>query len=317
MKNQHDNSEPSRPTQAQIAAAIDLLGDDRGPIQAAARERLLKWGELAVAMLREGAEADHVRTRARCRAVLRTLEIRDCLRRFSKLRLGRLGRGSAPALLEGAVLLSKMVRTFVPEAAELAARLRRHATELRAELVGRSLPTCARLLAERLHDTLGLQGGRASVLELDCGDGGNLIPLAERYPLARFLGIDPSPRQVAAAQEEAAAVGLLNIEFRAGRAADLGAELGLYDYIIADGVYTLCDAAGRDRLLAVCSDHLAPRGIAFLGLRVYPGWHPDETLAKLMRFQARASASAASREKSSNECVACLCVQAPLARSNS
>ena len=167
MKSQHENSEPSRPTHSQIAAAIDLLGDDRGPIQAAARERLLQWGEFAVALLREGAEADHVRTRARCRAVLRTLEIRGCLRRFSKLRLGRLGRGSAPALLEGAVLLSKMVRTFVPEATELAARLRRHATELRADLVGRSLPTCARLLAERLHDTLGLQGGSASVLELD------------------------------------------------------------------------------------------------------------------------------------------------------
>ncbi len=167
MKSPHGTPESSRPTPAQITAAILLLGDDRGPIQTAARERLLRWGELAVAQLREGGEAEPVRTRARCRALLRTLEIRGCLRRFARLRLGRGGRGSAPALLEGAVLLSKMVRTFVPDALELAARLRRHANELRGEFVGRSLPTRARLLAERLHDALGLQGGDASVLELD------------------------------------------------------------------------------------------------------------------------------------------------------
>ncbi|MEO6594421.1 MAG: transglutaminase family protein, partial [Planctomycetota bacterium] len=149
-----------------------MLGDDRGPIQAEARERLLRWGELAVPQLREGAEAERVRTRARCRAVLRALDVRDCLRRFARLRIGRSARGSAPALLEGAVLLSSMVRTFVPAAAELAARLRREANELRREFAGRSLPTCARLLAERLHDHLGLhglgpEGGVASVLDLD------------------------------------------------------------------------------------------------------------------------------------------------------
>ncbi|HEX5051090.1 MAG TPA: transglutaminase-like domain-containing protein [Planctomycetota bacterium] len=167
MNSPHGVPEPPRPTPAQIAATIVLLGDDRGPIQAEARERLLRWGELAVPQLREGAEAERVRTRARCRAVLRALEVRACLRRFARLRIGRSGRGSAPALLEGAVLLSNMVRTFVPDAAELAARLRRQASELRGQWAGRSLPTCARLLAERLHDQLGLQGGNASVLDLD------------------------------------------------------------------------------------------------------------------------------------------------------
>ncbi len=167
MNQPHGSPEPSSPSPAQIAATIALLGDDRGPVQAAARERLLRWGELAMVQLREGAECEHVRTRARCRALLRTFEVRDCLRRFGRLRIGRGGRGSAPALLEGAVLLSNMVRTFVPEAADLGRRLRQEANSLRREFAGRSLPTCARLLAERLHDQLGLQGGNASVLELD------------------------------------------------------------------------------------------------------------------------------------------------------
>lgn len=159
---------PSRaPTPAQIAATISLLADDRGPVQAAARERLLRWGSLAIVQLQEGAEAESVRMRARCRALLRTLEVRECLRRFAKLRIDRGGRGSAPVLLEGAVLLSNMVRTFVPDAADVARRLRAEAMSLRREFAGRSLPTRARLLAERLHDRLGLQGGDASVLEPD------------------------------------------------------------------------------------------------------------------------------------------------------
>ena len=155
------------PTPAQIAATISLLADDHSPVQVAARERLLRWGDLAIVPLQEGAEADSVRMRARCRAVLRTLEVRKCLRRFAQLRIGRGGRGSPQALVEGAALLSNMVRTFVPDAVEIGGRLRREATNLRRDFAGRSLPVCARRLAQRLHHELGLQGGDASALEPD------------------------------------------------------------------------------------------------------------------------------------------------------
>lgn len=165
--NDSSGSAPLGPTPAQIAATIDLLGDDHAPIVAAARERLLRWGEVAKEPLREGAEAESLRIRARCRSLLRQLEVRDCLHRFGRLRLGRSGRSAAPPLLEGAVLLSKMVRTFVPEAAELTAVLRREAAEVRGGFGGRSLPTCARLLAERLHDRFGLRGHGADDGNLD------------------------------------------------------------------------------------------------------------------------------------------------------
>jgi regulator of sirC expression with transglutaminase-like and TPR domain len=158
--------QPSEPTVTQIAATIAALADDRGPVQDAARRRLLAWGQLAMPQLREGAETDHVRTRTRCRALLRSLEIRGCLGRFARLRLDR-GPGAAPALLDGALLLAQMVRTFVPESRRLAGMLRRQATHLRRECANRSLPTCARLLAERLHDQLGLRGSGDE--ELDVG----------------------------------------------------------------------------------------------------------------------------------------------------
>src|SRR6185437_7616371 len=37
----------------------------------------------------------------------------------------------------------------------------------------------------------------ARVLELGCGFGGNLMPLAELYPRSQFVGLDASSRQIA------------------------------------------------------------------------------------------------------------------------
>ncbi|MCA8949567.1 MAG: transglutaminase family protein [Planctomycetes bacterium] len=163
-----------RPSPQQIATTIALLADDAGVVQASARERLVLWGDAAVAQLETATESDSMLVRLRSRAVLRAIEMRKDLRRFGRLQFERHGRGSAPVLLEGAVLLSRLVRTFVPGSDELGRKLRRHALALKREFSGRSLPTCARLLAERLHDELGLAGvgsgdgeGEASVLELD------------------------------------------------------------------------------------------------------------------------------------------------------
>jgi hypothetical protein len=159
--------QPSEPTFAQIRAMIAVLGDDPGALQESARRRLLTWGEIAVPLLREGAEAEHMATRTRCRALIREIEIRDLLWRFGRLRLDQIGRDSAPVLLDGAIMAAQMVRTFVPESRKLAAQLRREANGLRRDCAGRSLPVCARLLAERLHDRLGLVGCDVEQVDID------------------------------------------------------------------------------------------------------------------------------------------------------
>ena len=48
----------------------------------------------------------------------------------------------------------------------------------------------------------------ARVLELGCAAGGNIIPLAARFPEASFLGIDLSQRHIADGQDRIAALGL-------------------------------------------------------------------------------------------------------------
>src|SRR6476620_1599166 len=55
---------------------------------------------------------------------------------------------------------------------------------------------------------------RCRVLELGCGDGGNLIPMAYTLPGSEFVGIDLGARGIAIGQENAAALGLTNLQLR-------------------------------------------------------------------------------------------------------
>jgi hypothetical protein len=167
MSQEANEPEPQVATPAQLAAAVRLLADDQSAIAASARACLLRAGAAAMAPLRAGAESMDVAVRARSRSLLRAIETRDSLARFSRLRFGATGRSAAAPVLEGAVLLAKMVRTFVPDASDLVAILRYHATELQGKCAGRSLPVCARLLAEQLHDVYGLRGAPADATSLD------------------------------------------------------------------------------------------------------------------------------------------------------
>src|SRR4051812_3689077 len=78
---------------------------------------------------------------------------------------------------------------------------------------------------------------RCRVLELGCGRGGNLVPMAEALPDATFVGVDLAPRPIAEAQEWAERLGLGNLSFRCCDILELDPEPGSYDYIVAHGVY--------------------------------------------------------------------------------
>ncbi len=129
---------------------------------------------------------------------------------------------------------------------------------------------------------------QAAVLEIGCGSGSNLLPLAERYPAARLLGIDVLPDKVAEAQQLAAHAGLTNAEFRCVPLEQFAESPETFDYILAMDVYSWLDERSRDALLANCQRHLAPQGVVYLNYNVNPGWQFHEMLGAMMRFEARA-----------------------------
>jgi methyltransferase-like protein/2-polyprenyl-3-methyl-5-hydroxy-6-metoxy-1,4-benzoquinol methylase len=146
---------------------------------------------------------------------------------------------------------------------------------------------------ERLATMAAMRGLRsadvaaARVLELGCASGQNLLAAAERNPQSTFLGVDSSARQIEAARQAAAEVGLSHVEFRQLDIAELPQDLGIFDYIIAQAVYSWIDASTRDRFMAACGRHLAPSGVAYVSYNVYPGWHVHDMLRAMMRYEAR------------------------------
>ena len=113
----------------------------------------------------------------------------------------------------------------------------------------------------------------ARVLELACGQGGNLIPIACSFPKSTCLGIDLSEKQIASGREIIDRLGLPNIELQAESILDFRKEAGTFDYIIAHGVFSWVPGRVRDKILAICGQNLSPRGIAYVNYNTFPGWH--------------------------------------------
>ena len=135
---------------------------------------------------------------------------------------------------------------------------------------------------------------RAKVLELGCAAGGNLIPLAARYPQGTFLGIDYSAVQVNAAQQQIAALGLSNIRIEQRDITDFSID-ETFDYVICHGVYSWVPEATRAAILRACREALTDRGIAYVSYNTYPGWRLREVVREAMLFHAGAQGDAQQR----------------------
>ncbi len=125
------------------------------------------------------------------------------------------------------------------------------------------------------------------VLELGCGDGGNLIPMAYFLPGSRFVGVDLAAEAVAEGKQTIAALKLRNIVLLEQDLRKLTVDSGEFDYIFAHGLYSWVPADVRDRLMELCRDLLAPNGVAYLSYNTWPGRHARQILREMMLYHVR------------------------------
>lgn len=125
------------------------------------------------------------------------------------------------------------------------------------------------------------------VLELGCGDGGNLLPMAFAFPQSRFVGFDLAETPIRMGQEAVADLGLNNVHLAAEDILQLGDELGEFDYILAHGVYSWVPEPVRDRVLSLIHEHLAPRGVGYVSYNALPGCHIRQMMRDMMLYHLR------------------------------
>jgi len=133
------------------------------------------------------------------------------------------------------------------------------------------------------------------VLELGCGDGTNLVPMAWALPGSEFRGVDLAAERIRHGQLMAQDLGLKNLQLVPGDLRHLDGEWGQFDYLIAHGLYSWVPLEVRDHMLRLCRRLLAPHGIAFVSYNALPGCHLRSMLREMMLFHVRGLAAADER----------------------
>src|SRR5436190_4520417 len=153
---------------------------------------------------------------------------------------------------------------------------------------------------------------RCRVLELGCGDGANLIPIAHTLPGCHAVGVDLAASAIDRASAMSQALGLTNVSFRQADLLALPEDLGgPFDYIIAHGVYSWIPPSVRDALMAACSRLLAPDGVAYVSYNAYPGHHSRLLAREMMLYVAGGSTDPATRIRTARRALATLAEARP------
>jgi len=160
-------------------------------------------------------------------------------------------------------------------------------------------------LASLLHGGPCPDVRQCRVLELGCGDGSNLLPLAYYRRGAQFVGVDGAGSQIAVARDRCRQLQLNNIEFLQLDFSEADAALeGRFDFIIAHGIFSWVADDVRDALLALCARRLTDNGLLYLNYNTRPGWNVRGMVRDYLLTQTASAQSLAQRARDAQHAAA-------------
>lgn len=142
---------------------------------------------------------------------------------------------------------------------------------------------------------------KCRVLSLAASDGANLIGMAFDLPGSKFVGITHSEQDLALANKKIKALNLTNIEMKCMDVLAINKDIGEFDYIIAQGIYSWVDEERRKKILSLCRELLVVHGIAYVNYNAYPGWHMHQALRDMMQYHSQDEKNSRSMVKKARE----------------
>ena len=135
---------------------------------------------------------------------------------------------------------------------------------------------------------------RSRVLEVGCGRGGNLLPMAAGMADASLVGVDQSARQIAEARRIAEAARVSNVRFEQASFETVDLPQDSFDFVLCHGVCSWIPPAMRSVLLRRIARWLTPSGLAYVSLNALPGWYDKLAARDWLRCASRAWSDARS-----------------------
>lgn len=125
---------------------------------------------------------------------------------------------------------------------------------------------------------------KSRILEIGCISGGNIVPIAMRFPEATVVGIDNNKNDIDLGTSQILDLNLQNIQLKCESIDDFHNEEGKFDYIICHGQFSWSSPETREKILKICQENLTKNGIAYVSYNTLPGWHIAESLKDLLMW---------------------------------
>lgn len=146
-----------------------------------------------------------------------------------------------------------------------------------------------------LHGLRSADPTSASVLEIGCGTGLNLLAHAAAMPGSTVAGFDLSQTAIERGRELAAAAGLDHVDLHVGDILTYPRDGRQFDYIVCHGVLSWVPEPVRQSLIELIAARLAPGGVAYISFECLPAAAEKTAIVRFLRrgFDERDTVEAA------------------------
>ena len=125
------------------------------------------------------------------------------------------------------------------------------------------------------------------LLELNCGDGGNIIPMSVNFPQLEYVGVDSNEKAVKQGNDLIHKLGLKNIQILKVNVDQEWDIEGEFDFILVNRLYSWVSPADQKKIWETCHKSLSPNGIIYVNFNALPGWAEQLSIRKILLYRIR------------------------------